>query len=198
MKRLSLLVVGLFALITAFTSAQSPGDGAASGNAAPSATTYKVGDTGPAGGIIFYDKGNNSDGWEYLEAAPTDQGSGIVWYNNGKFSAIKTDTIVGSGRTNTANIVSVQGPGNYAAAICKNLTLGGYSDWFLPSLDEINLMNTNLFKTGLGGIAGDNYWTSSQKPNGYFTVTAYFRLFGEGTGDAKEDIPCRVRAIRAF
>jgi len=31
---------------------------------------YKVGDTGPAGGIIFYDKGDNSDGWQYLEAAP--------------------------------------------------------------------------------------------------------------------------------
>jgi len=32
--------------------------------------SYKVGDTGPAGGIIFYDKGDNSDGWQYLEAAP--------------------------------------------------------------------------------------------------------------------------------
>ena len=32
--------------------------------------SYKVGDTGPARGIVFYDKGNNSDGWQYLEAAP--------------------------------------------------------------------------------------------------------------------------------
>ena len=32
--------------------------------------SYKIGDTGPAGGIVFYDKGNNSDGWQYLEAAP--------------------------------------------------------------------------------------------------------------------------------
>jgi len=31
---------------------------------------YKVGDTGPAGGIVFYDKGDNSNGWQYLEAAP--------------------------------------------------------------------------------------------------------------------------------
>ena len=31
---------------------------------------YKIGDTGPAGGIVFYDKGDNSDGWQYLEAAP--------------------------------------------------------------------------------------------------------------------------------
>ena len=34
--------------------------------------SYKVGDTGPAGGIVFYDKGEISDGWRYLEAAPPD------------------------------------------------------------------------------------------------------------------------------
>ena len=34
--------------------------------------SYKVGDTGPAGGIVFYDKGDRSDGWQYLEAAPPD------------------------------------------------------------------------------------------------------------------------------
>ncbi|MDR2448029.1 MAG: hypothetical protein LBD58_12205 [Treponema sp.] len=27
---------------------------------------YKIGDTGPAGGIIFFDKGNNPDGWRFL------------------------------------------------------------------------------------------------------------------------------------
>ena len=33
---------------------------------------FKIGDRGPAGGWIFYDKGNYSDGWCYLEAAPSD------------------------------------------------------------------------------------------------------------------------------
>ena len=33
---------------------------------------YKVGDIGPAGGYIFYDKGSYSNGWRYLEAAPAD------------------------------------------------------------------------------------------------------------------------------
>ena len=32
---------------------------------------YKIGDVGPAGGYIFFDKGYYSDGWRYLEAAPS-------------------------------------------------------------------------------------------------------------------------------
>ena len=36
------------------------------------AIDYKIGDEGPAGGVIFYDKGEYSDGWRYLEAAPAD------------------------------------------------------------------------------------------------------------------------------
>ena len=35
-------------------------------------TKPKVGDTGPAGGIIFYDNGDYSKGWRFLEAAPSD------------------------------------------------------------------------------------------------------------------------------
>lgn len=38
------------------------------------AKNYKVGDTGPAGGIIFYDKGTKTDGWEFLEVARNDLG----------------------------------------------------------------------------------------------------------------------------
>jgi hypothetical protein len=41
---------------------------------------YKVGDFGPGGGWIFYDKGKISNGWRYLEAAPVDmEFAGIEW-----------------------------------------------------------------------------------------------------------------------
>ncbi|MEI6388047.1 MAG: chitobiase/beta-hexosaminidase C-terminal domain-containing protein, partial [Spirochaetota bacterium] len=63
--------------------------------------TYAVGDTGPAGGIVFYDKGSVSDGWRYLEAAPSDQSAGIRWYN-GTYISVSTGTAIGSGKANTA------------------------------------------------------------------------------------------------
>ena len=39
---------------------------------------YCIGVSGPAGGVIFYDKGYESDGWRYLEAAPDNCDNGIA------------------------------------------------------------------------------------------------------------------------
>jgi hypothetical protein len=69
-------------------------------------TVLKVGDTGPAGGIIFYDKGRASEGWRYLEAAPSDQSTGIQWYNGSYITTGATATGIGSGKANTATILS--------------------------------------------------------------------------------------------
>ena len=43
---------------------------------------YILQDTGPGGGLIFFDKGSYSDGWRYLEAAPkSTEAFEIDWYN---------------------------------------------------------------------------------------------------------------------
>jgi hypothetical protein len=118
--------------------------------------------SGPAGGLIFYDKGFYSDSWRYLEAAPTDQGTSIAWWNGSNILTGAAATAIGTGKANTLTIVTAQGAGSYPASLCDNLLVGGYSDWFLPSRDELNLMYFNLKTTGFGGFESDYYWSSSE------------------------------------
>ena len=156
----------------------------------------KVGDTGPAGGIIFYDKGTAADGWRFLEAAPTEQSTGIQWYN-GNYIDIKgaVATGIGTGKANTATIIAAQGPGSYAASLCDSLVIGDYDDWFLPSKDELNLMYTNLKKAGLGGFGGSWFWSSYQNNN----FIAWGQDFSDGhQGNDDKYVKNSVRACRAF
>jgi TolB-like protein len=65
---------------------------------------YNVGDTGPAGGIVFYDKGVFSSGWRYLEAAPVETEFTAQW-GTFQLDIANTSAVVGSGRRNSALIV---------------------------------------------------------------------------------------------
>ena len=157
---------------------------------------HSLGDTGPAGGWVFYDKGSYSDGWRYLEAAPSDQSTGIQWYNGSNVDTGAIGSAIGTGQANTTAIAAKQRAGSYAAQLCNDLTVGGYSDWFLPSKDELNQMYLNLKKQGVGGFASDYYWNSLE----YTTDSAWDQYFGNGQqyyGNPKS-IADRVRAARAF
>ena len=82
-----------------------------------------------------------------------------------------------------------------AAQLCDALVYGGYSDWFLPSKDELNLMYTNLEVAGVGGFAGDFYWSSSE----YNAYSAWLQDYGNGfQGSYGKYGAYRVRAVRAF
>jgi len=157
--------------------------------------TYTVGDTGPAGGWIFYDKGISSDGWRYLEAAHSDQSTGAEWGCDGIEIPGADGTAVGAGEQNTIDIEAGCTTAGTAADICANLSLGGYSDWFLPSINELNLMYENLKVAGVGGFADDVYWSSSENPVG----TAYLQNLGNGSLTLTSKFALlRVRAVRAF
>jgi len=127
----------------------------------------KIGDKGPAGGWIFYDKGSYSDGWRYLEAAPeSTEWRKIQWDSTSKTTSIGTGTGIGMGKSNTAKIVkwlNSNGKTGYAAQLCDALDYGGYSDWFLPSKDELNLMYMNLKVFDIGGFSEGTYWSSSEE-----------------------------------
>ena len=146
-----------------------------------------------AGGIIFYLDGSGLHG---LVCAPTDQGS-YSWGCAG--TNIPTGTSLGSGVTNTAAIIAICGTANLAAKICDNLVLNSYSDWFLPSKDELTLMYTNLYTQGLGSFSS-YYWTSSQGDATYawmFYIGYGAAYYGSAWGTNK-NYSYGVRAVRAF
>ncbi len=157
--------------------------------------TYKIGDRGPAGGWIFYDKGNNSGGWRYLEAAPEDQSTEARWGCYGISITGAEDAAIGTGKANTAAIIKSCGEADIAAKIAADYRGGGKSDWFLPSKDELYMMYTNLHTNGVGGFAGDLYWSSSEYSEDY----AWLQYFNNGGHpyDGK-NYGRRVRAVRAF
>ena len=160
--------------------------------------TYTVGDTGPAGGWIFYDKESYSDGWRYLEAAPNDQTS-RSWGTSRLDVQGADGTAIGDGKQNTLDIIIGDPLANKAADECDSYSIinGGvtYDDWFLPSKDELNQMYANLHSQGVGGFTSDDYWSSSEKNK----IKAWKQDFNNGNQNNNgKNNTCRVRAVRAF
>jgi hypothetical protein len=157
----------------------------------------RLGQPGPGGGIIFYDKGNTTDGWRYLEAAPADLGSGVQWGAYEK-TVGRTGTVVGSGKRNTQVIVErlrQLGESGRAAQLCTQYRGGGLSDWFLPSKDELDLMYKNLKAKGLGNFGSGWCWSSSA----YDNSDAWAQRFSDGSQGAYLKYKANsVRAVRAF
>jgi hypothetical protein len=159
-------------------------------------TEPKVGDRGPAGGIIFYDKGIFFDGWRYLEAAPADL-TPAQW--GGRVDGNGTGTAVGAGKRNTELIVERSGADITAAKLCDDLEFGGYDDWFLPSRDELDLLYKNLKQKNLGRFLNSLYWSSSEGSFGGAWRQSFSDGVQEGNINSSRKTDTRsVRAIRQF
>jgi len=165
--------------------------------------SYKIGDAGPAGGIIFLDKGVYESGWRYLEAAPQDIGPaqwGKVSYGYGHID-LKDD--IGNGKRNSDQILKMfsrmfGNESGKAVHLCTALDIGGHRDWFLPNSAELNLMMTNLHKKGMGGFSNRAYWSSSAFVDGGY-LHPYSYIAGENIyGDGRVDCLYYIRAARIF
>jgi hypothetical protein len=145
------------------------------------------------GGIIFYIDGTGQHG---LIAAPTDLPGTISWTNGNLVSTGAQNVQIGYGNSNTNQIVSVFGnTGSYAAKLCLDLSLNGYSDWFLPTKDELNQMY--LHKSNIQGFDEiGEYWSSSEAVDGYNVWYQYFFSGSQLTQDRYTNL--HVRAVRQF
>jgi hypothetical protein len=171
---------------------------------------YHIGDTGPAGGIVFYDKGNNAGGWQYLEAAPASTDSTLQGFYADPAYANITDSSYGAGYSNTQLLLTELRKkgitGNTAPQICDSLVVNGYDDWYLPSLGELRMMYQNLLEKGKGSFVRTKYWSSTfftdlsltglVTTNQGLVYKVDFSSGSEGMGYASNTD--RVRACRRF
>ena len=164
----------------------------------------KIGDM-HEGGIIFYIDSSNEHG---LIAAPMDQSEGAPWGCEEATERIAFKRDIGFGNENTNAILAGCTNENIAARICADLELNGYDDWFLPTTNELRLVE--YYKNTIGGFTQDEtgIYSTSNEINGTSsngnTVRIYAVYFGinpltpdRGVGIEK-DTPLRVRAIRKF
>ncbi|MEO5775620.1 MAG: hypothetical protein ABIQ27_01865 [Flavobacterium sp.] len=176
-------------------------------------TPFAIGDAGPAGGIIFYDKGSYTEGWRYAEAAPADLAY-FEWGCATSSIANSQSSLIGKGLFNTGAILNFHDIlTNYYTnpIVCSNLNngtvaakeslgyqLNGRKDWFLPSEDELALLYTNLHLESLGNFSNTIYWSSTE--NDATTVKTIDFTTGESVISLK--VPAlntvKVRCIRYF
>ena len=160
-----------------------------------SACGLAIGDT-YAGGIIFFLDGSGCHG---LVAKATNEPVTYQWSST-NFSTYAIASGIYGGAQNTKKSIAKAGvvASTYpAASVCDNLTSGGYTDWYLPSKDELDMMYVNLHMQGLGGFASNGYgiWSSTEFDSG----SAWVLSFGNGiqVDDYKNGF-YYVRAVRAF
>jgi hypothetical protein len=151
------------------------------------------------GGIIAYILVNGDTDYDAttshgLIAAPTDQSTGAPWgCNLIDLSYVNNDNIFG-GATNTASIVGECADTDTAAYLCFNLVIDTYSDWYLPNLAELTLLNASSALIG-GFTDASNYWTSIQTSyNHAWKIRWGINVIGS---NSKLDVN-HVRAIRSF
>lgn len=159
------------------------------------------------GGIVFWvDPADNTKG---LVCAVTDQSSSIRWHDTQQPSITgTTSTSLQTGSTNTDLIIASLGS-NFAAGLARAYNGGGFTDWFLPSVDELKEMANN--RAAIDATAANNsgtalvaepwsmsngYWSSSQENNPGRVYLVNLLVAGESAGFAIN--VASVRAVRAF
>ena len=141
----------------------------------------------------------------------------------------RTSTGLGKGKNNTSNIISILDTSSVSGAyvyssdgsiswnssskncverVVNRLTYGGYSDWYLPSITELEMMNSVLVVNGIGDFLCNTPYISSTssyysydrdyKEYEYYRDEGYFSLLGSFSAKKESDIFFRVRPVRRY
>jgi hypothetical protein len=134
------------------------------GGAAAVALQVTIGQSYGGGKVAYIlqsgDLGYDADVQHGLIAAAADETTELFWGCRGvgvpgaRFSAI------GTGNQNTIAIMAACSGPIIAARVCGDLVLNGYSDWYLPSREELDKLYLN--RTAIGGFINNIYFASTE------------------------------------
>ena len=173
-----------------------------------------IGDTGPGGGVVFIlaSTTGNTTGRTF-EAARNDwDGSApdgtASWCVASNTNIAGLGTAIGTGSTNSSTIASTctSTGTNDAAEYVRSKTIGGKSDWFLPSKDEATEMYAQRavfvgnYSFNSTTVDTARYLTSSQGTNALNSLLFYMQgsSFPGQTQDGAKNFGFSVRPVRAF
>jgi hypothetical protein len=164
----------------------------------PPPATPSIGDSLQGGKVAYIltssDIGYDSNYIKGIIAAGADLTGYYSWDASGNYPYIlATGSAIGTGQGNTTKIVDFLGSNGEAAYACDQDTEGGYSDWYLPSRNELQQLYNN--RNLIGGFQLEFYWSSTQVDN-YSAVAISFEFGYTGSEDKMDGL--RVRPIRSF
>jgi len=153
-----------------------------------------VGDTGPGGGLVFY---VDSAGQTAYEMAPKTWSGGSQdpkekWCDVAN-PQVSTYAAFGMGAANTAAMTAVCASG--AANSAQAYTGGGFTDWFLPSKAEIQVMGPSSKTSSFSLVNRVEYFSSSRMDN--YEAWVYDTQLVDVTTD-DPTLALYVRPIRMF
>ena len=140
--------------------------------------------------------GSNEDGSLVFEDTGTSTVDPLMQWCSNTSSLLGSNAFatlgVGTGgsNTSTADITCTGG----AIQAVSDYAGGSKTDWFLPSLGEAMLMDTNLRQAGVGGLDSFAYWSSSEADADYSRM----QFFSGGKTSYPKAFLIYVRPVRAF
>ena len=158
---------------------------------APVPVSFAIGQSYQGGKIAYID----GTGLHGLIVANMDQGTSVAWWNGSNTDTYATGTAIGTGMANTIAIIASQlNTGTYAAKICRDYQNDGYTDWYLPSKDELDQLYIN--SAAVGGFADNYYWSSTE--SGISAARIQNLTSGYQFSGGNKSTAYNVRAVRSF
>jgi hypothetical protein len=166
------------------------------GTPANTMATVTIGQAALGGKIAYIlqsgDPGYDPNVQHGLVATTADISTGVDWGCSGTTISGADGTAIGTGNQNTIDIMNGCATAGIPARLCGDLVQGGYSDWYLPSKNELNKLYLN--RAAIGSFSG-LYWSSSEDSD----ISAWAQDFADGfQGNYFKNGVRRVRAVRAF